>query len=161
MINVILTYHRVVDDMNVFSSCVKYTSKYKETFWYVFNTRAATLSLDIEANHSVQQRYLHSWTFFDPCNTAHNDIESSHRRRIAINILIVFGGVSKVTRHLSIAICYIWTSASHKRRNHLLVCSSQMLFHPKMVSSLNFYDDKCGIDVPSSRWRYERFFFLS
>ena len=32
MINVILTYHRVVDDINVFSSCVKYTSKYKETF---------------------------------------------------------------------------------------------------------------------------------
>ena len=35
-----------------------------------------------------------------------------------------------------------------------------MLFHPKMVSSLNFYDDQCGIDVSSSRWRYERFFFF-
>ena len=32
MINVILTYRRVVDDMNVFSSCLKYNSKYKETF---------------------------------------------------------------------------------------------------------------------------------
>ena len=45
MINVILTYWRVVDDMNVFSSCVKYTSKYKKTFWNVFNTRATTLPL--------------------------------------------------------------------------------------------------------------------
>ena len=71
-----------------------------------------------------------------------------------------FGGVSKVMRHLSIAMCYIWTSASHTRRNHLLVCSSEMLFHPKMVSSINFYDDQCDIDVSSSRWRYERFFFL-
>ena len=34
-----------------------------------------------------------------------------------------------------------------------------MLSNPKIVSSLNFYDDPCGIDVPWSRWRYERFFF--
>ena len=71
-----------------------------------------------------------------------------------LNILIVFGGVSKVMRHLSIAMCYVWTSTSHERRNHLFVCSSEMLFNPKMVSLINFYDDLCDIDVPSSRWRY-------
>ena len=34
-----------------------------------------------------------------------------------------FCGVSKVTRHLSIVICYILTSTRHERRDHLLVCS--------------------------------------
>ena len=45
MIHVALTYRRVVDGINVFSSCVKYMSKYIETFWNVFNTRAAALPL--------------------------------------------------------------------------------------------------------------------
>ena len=153
-------YHRVVDDINVFSCCLKYTSKYNETFWNVFNTQAATLPLELWVNNSMQRRYQHSWTLLDSFNTAYRDIEWSHRRRIAINILIVFGGVSKVTRHLSIAMCYIWTSISHKRCNHLFECSSEMLLNLKMVSILNFYDDQCDIDVSSSRWRYERFFFL-
>ena len=134
MINVTLSYRRAVDDMNVFSPCVGYMSKYKEPFWNVFNTRALTLSLGIYVNHSVHRRYQHSWMLLDPCNTTYRDIESSHRRRIAINILIVFCGVSKVLRHLSVAIRYISTSTSHERRNHRLVCSLEMLFNPKMVS---------------------------
>ena len=35
-----------------------------------------------------------------------------------------------------------------------------MLSNLKMVSLINFYDDQWNIDVPWSRWRYERFFFL-
>ena len=55
----------------------------------------------------MQQRYQHSWTFFGPYNTAHRDIESSHRRRIAINTLIVFGGVSKVATPLDCDMLYL------------------------------------------------------
>ena len=107
MIHVALTYRRVVDDMNVFSSCVKYMSKYKETFWNVFNTRAATLPLGIWGNHSVERRYQHSWTLLDPFNTPHSDIGSSHRRRSAIKYTHRFWCVSNVAIHLDCDVLYL------------------------------------------------------
>ena len=155
MINVALTYRGVVDDMNVFSSCllsIRRSTKKRFEMYSILEPQHCRLGYKsiIMCSDDINTRERYS------IRTTPLTVTLSHLIDVESRLIYssFFGGVSKVMRHLSIAICYIWTSASHTRRNHPLVCSSEMLFHPKMVSSINFYDEQCGIDVSSSRWRY-------